>query len=242
MSHWLVWTGREDAAGRQGRVRLLLAAAALVVAAGPLTLLAVAARSAAGPVPRLDHRVVGDLHAYALRHSAYTSAWRAVSAVGGVMWWVVLTPVAGWLLAQRRGRMAAFVAVTAVGSSGINALVKTIVRRPRPALTQPVASAHGSSFPSGHAQAAFVGAAILLIVFLSVLPYIWRSLALAAGGAVVSVIAFSRIALGVHYPSDLVGSVLVGATWLLVTTAVFLPWSEDRLAEDRLVSDVGGAR
>ncbi len=242
MSHWLAWTGREETPRRLRRVRLLLATAALVVAAGPVTLLAAAARSAAGPVPRLDHRVVDDLHAYALRHSAYTSAWRVVSAVGGVMWWVVLTPVAGWLLAQRRGRMAAFVAVTAVGSSGINALVKTIVQRPRPALTRPVASAHGSSFPSGHAQSAFVGAAILLIVFFSVLPHTWRWLGLAAAGAVVSVIAFSRIALGVHYPSDLVGSVLVGATWLLVTTAVFLPWAQDRLTQDRLLSEVGRAR
>jgi membrane-associated phospholipid phosphatase len=103
--------------------------------------------------------------------------------------------------------------------------VKTIVDRARPHLVDPVAVAAGKSFPSGHAQAATVGFGILLLVLLPAVPRtrrIWVWLAAAAG---VAAIGFARIALGVHYLSDVLGAVLIGSAWLLAMTAAFSPQS-----------------
>src|SRR5690349_15992175 len=88
-------------------------------------------------------------------------------------WWMylpVFVVVAGWLLLWRRmTRLAIFVAVTGGISPGIDDLVKSAVQRARPVLANPVAHENGASFPSGHAQAAVVGYAVLLLVFLPLL-------------------------------------------------------------------------
>jgi membrane-associated phospholipid phosphatase len=133
----------------------------------------------------------------------------------------VLGLVVVWLLWRRLPRLALFVVITAAGSSLLNAVVKTSVHRLRPVLTDPVAHEPGLSFPSGHAQAAIVGYAVLLLVFLPVLHGIWRRLAAAFAVLMVLAIGFSRIALGVHYLSDLVGGYVLGAAWVASMTALF---------------------
>jgi undecaprenyl-diphosphatase len=69
---------------------------------------------------------------------------------------------------------------------------------------------------------------VLLLVFLPVLNGTWRQAAVT--GAVVMVLAtgFSRIALGVHYPSDVVGGFVLGAAWVAATAAAFNAMGVDR--------------
>jgi Membrane-associated phospholipid phosphatase len=117
--------------------------------------------------------------------------------------------------------LALFVLVTVVGSSLLNALVKTAVHRLRPVLTHPVAHEPGLSFPSGHAQAAIVGYAVLLLVFLPILHGAWRRVAVTFAVLMVLAIGFSRIALGVHYVSDVVGGYVLGAAWVAAMAAAF---------------------
>ncbi len=214
---------RRRFAGRTLLVFLIgLVAAALFVA----VLLLVAAQ--AEFVIRTDHSVAADLHHYALRHHAFTTLMRAVSDLHKTaVWFVVMALVAGWLLLRRLQRLALFVVVTVLGSSLLNNVVKLLVNRARPHLSDPVAVAGGKSFPSGHAQAAIVGYGVLLAVFLPIIPRRWRGLAVGVGSALVLLVGFARISLGVHYLSDVIGAFLIGTVWLIGMISAFQTWRRE---------------
>lgn len=125
----------------------------------------------------------------------------------GVTWGgLALIPILGivlWTLHQHRPALAIFVAATC-------ALLATfafqfVAQRPRPAhvrlLTAPP---DYPSYPSGHAALAFGAAAVLCLTYRQ-LHWIWLTLA----GA--SLITISRIYLGIHYPSDVIGGAIIGA-------------------------------
>ncbi|HST50332.1 phosphatase PAP2 family protein [Jatrophihabitans sp.] len=223
--------GRRRFAGRALLVFLIgLLAAALFVA----VLLLVAAQ--AEFVIRTDHSVAADLHHYALRHPAFTRAMRWLSDLHKtVVWFVVMALVAGWLLVRRLRRLALFVVVTVLGSSLLNNVVKLLVNRARPHLSDPVAVAGGKSFPSGHAQAAIVGYGVLLAVFLPIIPRRWRSVAIAAAALMVLLVGFARISLGVHYLFDVIGAFLIGTVWLIGMASAFRTW---RREEGKPVADL----
>lgn len=185
-------------------------------------------RSAAGPVLRLDRRTDDTLHGFALRHSGFTSLMRLVSDIGSTpAWLIILAPVVIWLLYRRLFKLAAFVAVTDIGSSLLNNLIKLVVGRARPHLVDPVAVAAGKSFPSGHSQAAIVGYAILVAVFLPAVPRGRRPWLVVPAVAMVALIGFSRIALGVHFLSDVIGAYLIGTTWFLGMAGAFGAWRRE---------------
>jgi membrane-associated phospholipid phosphatase len=190
--------------------------------------LAALVRSAAGPVLRVDRRTDESLHGFALRHSGFTSLMRLVSDSGTTpAWLIILTPVVIWLLYRRLLKLAAFVVVTAIGSILLNNLIKLLVGRARPHLTDPVAVAAGKSFPSGHSQAAIVGYAILVAVFLPAVPRGRRPWLVIPAAAMVLLIGFSRIALGVHFLSDVIGAYLIGMVWFLGMAGAFGAWRRE---------------
>jgi membrane-associated phospholipid phosphatase len=139
----------------------------------------------------------------------------------------VYTAVVAWLLWRRLPRLALFVVVTTQGSSLLNGLVKLAVDRARPVLPDPVAHASGLSFPSGHAQSAMVSYSVLLLVFLPVLRGAWRGVAVSVAVAMVAAIGFSRLALGVHYVSDVLAGYVLGAAWVAAMTASFSAWRRE---------------
>jgi membrane-associated phospholipid phosphatase len=225
-------TGTKTATEKRARLHFgthaVLAFVAVVLVAVPFSVLLLLVTAKSDPLLHLDHDVAGSLHSFAVGHPVFTSAMRVISRIGSPLgWWVVLTPVFGWLLYRRLPRLAAFLAVTALGSSLLNSLVKATVDRARPHLPDPVSAAHGTSFPSGHAQAATVGCGILLLIFLPVVPRARRVWLYVAAVLVVAIIGFSRIALGVHYLSDVLGAVVIGTAWLLAMTAAFSAWRRE---------------
>jgi undecaprenyl-diphosphatase len=145
-------------------------------------------------------------------------------------WWMylpVFVVVTGWLLWRRMTRLAIFVAVTVGVSPGINDVVKSAVHRARPVLANPVAHENGASFPSGHAQAAVVGYAVLLLVFLPLLHAVMRPVAIGVALLMVLGIGLSRVALGVHYVSDVLAGYALGAAWVLAMIASFNIWRRE---------------
>jgi len=155
-----------------------------------------------------------------------------------VAWVVVWALTVAWLLWHRLPRLALFVVVTAAGSVVLNALVKESVHRLRPVLADPVAHAQGLSFPSGHAQSAIVGYSLLLLVYLPGLSGAWRRVAVAGAVLMVLAIGFSRVALGVHYVSDVWAGYVLGAAWLAAMVAAFDVLSIDH--QGRLQATTGG--
>jgi membrane-associated phospholipid phosphatase len=202
------------------RAALAAVALALVAVPGALTLLLVEAKWA--PLLRADDGARDRLHEFALTHAGFVAAMQLISDSGSALAWrIVLAVVVVWLLSRRLPRLSVFVVITAAGSSLLNTVVKASVHRIRPVLTNPVAHETGASFPSGHAQAAIVGYAVLLLVFLPILHGVWREVAVVLAVLMVLAIGFSRIALGVHYLSDVVGGYILGAAWVAAMAAAF---------------------
>jgi undecaprenyl-diphosphatase len=202
-------------------------ALALLAVPGALTLLLVEGKWA--PLMRADAAARDNLHSYAISHAGFVGAMQLISDSGsGLAWRIVLGVVVVWLLWRRLPRLALFVAITAIGSSLLNTVVKSSVHRLRPVLTLPVAHEPGLSFPSGHAQSAIVGYSVLLLVFLPILHGLWRRTAVTIAVLMVLAIGFSRIALGVHYLSDVVAGFILGAAWVAAMAAAFNAMRVDR--------------
>jgi undecaprenyl-diphosphatase len=125
-------------------------------------------------------------------------------------------------------RLALFLVVTTLGGGLLDTIVKEVVGRNRPSLVDPVATAHGKSFPSGHAMSSVIAYGALLLVFLPAIGRRYRPMVI--GGAVVLVLAigFSRLALGVHYITDVLGGYVLGLAWLAASTAAFSTWRVER--------------
>lgn len=208
--------------------RAILSFAAIFAAAVAFAILLTLVKAKSADVLRIDNSTADELHEFLRSHRTFAATMRVVSDLGSSLaWWIILVPVIGWLAYRRLPRLAAFVAVTAIGSSLLNTAIKSAVDRARPHLADPIATASGTSFPSGHAQAAIVGYGILVLVFIPVLPRRTRPWVIAAASLPILLIGFSRIALGVHYLSDVIAGFLIGAAWLLAMTIAFSAWRTD---------------
>ena len=146
--------------------------------------------------------------------------WEACTFLGGPL----LIPIGiAFVLAallSRRLRLALIVAVVLIVAALFTDLVKDYVARPRPSVNQLV-SAPGYSFPSGHSLNSTATYGLLaLVAWRSRLPLVVRRAAVVIGVVIPLLVGLSRIALGVHYPTDVVAGWLVGVA--LVATAATL--------------------
>jgi len=191
-------------------------------------LLALLVRARWNPLIRLDTTVADSLHAYALRNDWLVTALEVVSHVfDPLVFRLVATGLAVWLLTAGRSRLAAWTLVTTWGSALLGAGLKLVVGRARPDLVDAVSTAPGRSFPSGHALGSVVGCGVLLLLLGPLLSRAWRVLAWVAGGVIVLLVGFARVGLGVHYLTDVVAGWVLGIAWLAVTAVVFEAWRRD---------------
>ena len=169
------------------------------------------------------------LHGEVAGHDAAVTALKAVSATGTAGFLVPLVGAAVvWLLVRGARRLAWFLAVVGIGGALVNTAVKVVVGRPRPVFDEPLATALGKSFPSGHSMSSLVCYGALLVVFLPLVRRRARPAVVAATSIWVLLIGFSRLALGVHFLSDVLGGYVLGAAWLLGSVALFEVWREER--------------
>lgn len=138
--------------------------------------------------------------------------------------WLALTVAVIWLLIRRERALAIYVASAGLGSAALVTGVKTLADRPRPALDNPISTAPGLSFPSGHSLGSTVTYGVLLLVFVPIAAPRWHKAIVVMTSTLVCLIGVTRIALGVHFPSDVVGGWLLGAFWVLVTAIAFRRW------------------
>jgi undecaprenyl-diphosphatase len=125
--------------------------------------------------------------------------------------------VLGTLLARRERILAVGWAVALVGVGLLNGLLKGFYRRDRPTFDDPFITAGGWSFPSGHSMSTFVAAGMLAYLGIVFLRRPASRLAAVAAAVVWTVLmGFSRILLGAHYFSDVIGGYAAGTVWLAV--------------------------
>lgn len=202
--------------------RSALAVTALSIVAVPFSLVLLLVQVGWTPLLSLDNSMRDRLHRYTVEHPTFAAAMKTMSAAGSAA--VYLTGfalVAAWLLYRRRPRQAVFAVVTVTGSAVLNALVKRAVQRARPVVADPIATATGLSFPSGHAQSAVVTYTTLLLLCWPAMRSGWRAVAVIVAVGAVLGIGLSRVALAVHYVSDVLAGYLLGLAWIAVMVAVF---------------------
>ena len=90
-----------------------------------------------------------------------------------------------------------------------------------------MAHALGKSFPSGHTMNSTIIYGALLVISLPTPRRAGRWIVASTTCALVAAIAVSRVALGLHYISDVVGAVLLGLSWLLASTSAFHTWRRE---------------
>lgn len=146
-----------------------------------------------------------------------------VTDLGSTAWVTVLGTVSALVLCWKRFwyRLLALVLVLPCGMV-LNFLLKTAFHRHRPSFEGSLLFFSGYSFPSGHAMAATLLYG-LLAVFAIIALETWRWQVAAVLGAIVMIllVGFSRVYLGAHYLSDVLGAAVAGLAWLALSlTAV----------------------
>ncbi|UGQ15211.1 phosphatase PAP2 family protein [Yinghuangia sp. ASG 101] len=181
----------------------------------------------------IDVRVARDLHGWARENPGATQALRILTnwVWDPVTFRVLAAGLAAflWLRGERRKAVWVVTVMTVGALAGV--LCKTAVARERPMFVDPVDTAHGWSFPSGHALNGVLGCGVLLIGLWPLIPRRVRPFAVLA--AVVSAlgVGFTRLALGVHYLSDVVAGWALGVVVLAVFWAVVAVLWESAEAE-----------
>jgi len=129
---------------------------------------------------------------------------------------VVTILAAVWFSRKQKPVDTYAILISFCGATALNTALKLLLSRPRPSLFTPLVSASGFSFPSGH-----VTASVATFGFLAVL--LWREKRFGwaiASLVLVPLVALSRIYLGVHYPSDVLGSLIFASMWLIVVFVI----------------------
>lgn len=124
-----------------------------------------------------------------------------------------------WLaLKAKRPHEAVYLAVVQLGSSTLNPLLKFLYERPRPDLIPRRGWYDWAAYPSGHAIASVAVLTTLCVILYRVKGWRWPFSVIVP---LLLVSLFSRIYLGVHWPTDVIGGVAVGLVWLGFTYFAF---------------------
>ncbi|MET8153364.1 phosphatase PAP2 family protein [Actinoplanes sp. NPDC049668] len=216
-------------------LRLTTAVLVAVLTLVPFALLAALVARGWTPLHELDVAVTSTLHDWALSHPHWTRA---------ALWWTtIFSPnplrlaalfLAIWLIRRRARRLALWVAVTMAVGGLLGAGLKLLVGRLRPDLLDPVASAPGLSFPSGHALNATLAAGVFVLVLLPVVQGRRRGLLWCAAIAVAVLTGLTRVVIGVHWTSDVVAGWLLGVAFVAATAAAFTRLGPAAVVEEGL--------
>ncbi|GAB4242553.1 MAG: hypothetical protein Kow00129_01130 [Thermoleophilia bacterium] len=189
-----------------------------------------------GPLSEPDRRIAVILQEHAVPE--LTRVMVFVTYLGSGWFTIGVSVLLGVFLLWRRRLLEALLILTsAPGAWLLTAMIKPLVGRPRPDFIEPLVSAEGYAFPSGHAT---VAAAFYLVLGVLVAGWVrrWetRVYVLLAALALVLFVGFSRMYLGVHYLTDVLAGYVVGFFWatlaMTATTTLGRAWEQATAEEE----------
>lgn len=123
-----------------------------------------------------------------------------------------------WLARTGRTILATHLVVLQIGTLTLSALLKAMYSRPRPELWEQRGQFAWASYPSGHAIASVAVPFTIAILLWRARGWRWPFFVAAV---MLIVTSYSRLYLGVHWPSDVIAGLAIGGVWLLVTLIAF---------------------
>lgn len=133
----------------------------------------------------------------------------------------VVIAISDILLINRRWRLLAFVVITSLGEILLNRNAKLLIHRPRPHLWETIYSIRTDfAFPSGHAMSSMTLAIILVVLTWQTR---WRWVTLICSSLFAIGVAWTRLYLGAHYPSDIIGGWMLALAWASLIALIIQP-------------------
>ena len=202
-----------------------LAGPAWAAVAGATVLLALlgwAVAAELAPLMALDRAVSRALYAGDGRPGWVELGLQVATAPGlAVVRGLVVLPVLAWLVLRGAWWTAAWVFTATAFVSPLTGALKDLVGRQRPQFADGGATWQSLSFPSGHSSAIACLVTVALVLAWPLLSPRARRGWLAAGLALVLLVGWTRLALGVHFLSDVVAGWALGAGWTLLVALLF---------------------
>lgn len=156
---------------------------------------------------------------------AAVSAMRDVTALGGAVVIVAMTVlILGHQCISKRYRIALLIAAATAGGQALNATLKHVFARERPEATLHLVEVRSPSFPSGHSMAASIFyLTIGALLARTAKRRLEKSYIMGAAVLVTVAVGFSRVYLGVHYPTDVLAGWCAGGAWAILCW-FFVDW------------------
>jgi undecaprenyl-diphosphatase len=181
------------------------------------------------PIVQVDQHVAVWFHQHA--SPTIIQVARTISFFGSV-WWLtaVSVGVALFLVSRRDWLNASLVALVMVGGSTLNVVLKHFFHRERPVLENPLVTLSSYGFPSGHSMGATLLYGLLaLLAWQNVRNRAARLACVVGASFWILLIGLTRIYLGAHYLTDVLGALAAGLFWLVFCWTAFetLRWQRD---------------
>ena len=138
-----------------------------------------------------------------------------LTALGGpTVTWLVILSLSGFLLLETKYRTALFVFVTAASGDLLNHAIKGLFSRARPTVVPHLRDAFSTSFPSGHSMESAIVYLTLAAMLMRILDgRVAKAYCLGLALLITFLVGASRVFLGVHYPTDVIGGWIIGLFW-----------------------------
>ena len=167
----------------------------------------------AGGTQAFDVAILQWLHAH--QHPQVTQLMIEMTYLGTGSVVIMVVGVAALFLWHTEHKYSAKLLLAAtIGNILLNGTLKLIYHRARPSVFEWQTTAVSSSFPSGHAMSATVVYGTVAYLVIRLQQSIWaKSLTFIAAALTILLVCLTRLYLGVHYPSDVIGGIIVGLAW-----------------------------
>jgi len=171
-----------------------------------------------GRLLAVDSALANELHRANTAYGIY--AYKIISLFGYQILFPACAVIALILAARRQWLYLLAWVVALAGGQALNLLLKTLFARPRPVFADPVVVESYYSFPSGHSMMSLIAYGMLAyLIGLYIKNHYARIFVVFIAALAIVLIGISRMVLGAHYLSDVVGGFIAGGVWLATCIA-----------------------
>ncbi len=150
-----------------------------------------------------------------------TNVWLGITLIGnGVPLILITLAFVVYLIRDHHVQMAIALILTAGTGEAVNEILKLLFHRARPAWVPALVHPAGYSFPSGHSMGSMIVYGFMIYALLTTQQGRWRYWVSAGLAVLIALIATSRVVLGAHWLTDVIGGLAAGLVWLVICISV----------------------